>query len=93
MTIDETNVIEWSNEDYGYMVKGHVDLDEFLDAIEAFEFDEGLLKNCDEGDYRVSHRYCCNATKEESNQSGYDGYTLFCEEGEYGAYPVTVAMP
>jgi hypothetical protein len=87
MTVDETDSMEWSNGDCGYMVKGHVDLKEFLEAIQTFEVNEGYVGSADEAPYDVRHRYCRDAPPENF----YISSVVFCASDDPGAYPVTVA--
>ena len=93
MTIDETDGVEWSNGDPGYLVKGHVDMAEMLAAIKAFELAEAMIGSLDEANYDVSHRYASEASAAVAHEHGYEAYTLFCKADDPGAYPVTVAMP
>ena len=89
----DIEAIVLSDGDPGYVVRGHVDLTEFLAAVREYEIGEGIIGPGDDCDYITKHTYQRDATPEEAREKGYHTFGFFCKLDEAGAYPITLARP
>jgi hypothetical protein len=90
--IEETHAVELTNGDPGYCYPGHVDLEQFLEAVRQYEVDNGLIDRAEDCDYTAHHRWKVKATETEAHRHGLEELWWYRKIEEPGSEPVTVAL-